>query len=330
MKTKKLHLIILFLCLYFQPFYGQDTISTRIADSYEAETYYLYNKQSGMGRLGSLTANAGGITTFSNSMSRPINFAFGQMHDFFVRIGTTQDDPLLYSDKNRWFRIGGSHGLAFWGDGNYKSSSPIPNMKIDNRGYVGINIDGATERLHLKNGNAIIENGSLYLSRSIGTPARFNLQWEANGYKLGTASSGHYTVLGTNTGSNLTLYDEGYAVFRRDYSSFPAISLANKYKYSVFALGGILSEDYAIGPKSSWADYVFDKNYELKPLSQVEAFINEHNRLPDIPSAEQVSLEGYDLHEMNVKLLEKVEELTLHLIRLEKEMQSLKQQQTSE
>lgn len=328
MKTKKTHLIILFLCLYFQPFYGQDTLSTRIATSYEAETYYLYNKESSKGRLGSLTANRDGITTYSNNF--PIRFAFKDDHNYFVNITNYNDDALIYSDRNYWFRIGSNSGLAFWGDGNYKSSNPIPNLKIDARGYVGINIDGATERLHLKNGNAIVENGSLYLSRTTGVPARFNLQWEANGYKLGTASSGHYTVLGTNTGSNLTLYDEGYAVFRRDYSSFPAISLANKYKYSVFALGGILSEDYAIGPKSSWADYVFDKNYELKPLSQVEAFINEHNRLPDIPSAEQIGREGYDLHEMNVKLLEKVEELTLHVIRLEKEMQSLKTKQASE
>ena len=62
-------------------------------------------------------------------------------------------------------------------------------------------------------------------------------------------------------------------------------------------------------------DYVFEKNYKLPTLEEVEAYINKHGHLEGIPSAKEVEEnEGISLGEMNVKLLEKIEELTLYLI----------------
>ncbi len=72
-----------------------------------------------------------------------------------------------------------------------------------------------------------------------------------------------------------------------------------------------------------WCDYVFEDNYKLSPLSEVEKFIKQNHHLPEIPSAVTVEEEGVGLLDMNKKLLKKVEELTLYIIEQEKRIQKL-------
>ncbi|WP_214228803.1 tail fiber protein [Pedobacter sp. B4-66] len=69
---------------------------------------------------------------------------------------------------------------------------------------------------------------------------------------------------------------------------------------------------------ANWPDYVFAKGYQLPSLQETEQYIRDKGHLPGIPSAEEVKANGVDLGEMNAKLLKKIEELTLHLIELEK------------
>lgn len=75
-----------------------------------------------------------------------------------------------------------------------------------------------------------------------------------------------------------------------------------------------------------WGDFVFDDDYDLKPLSEVEAYINENHHLPEIPSAAEVAENGIGVEEMLRLLTIKVEELTLHAIEQEKEITALKAQ----
>jgi hypothetical protein len=75
---------------------------------------------------------------------------------------------------------------------------------------------------------------------------------------------------------------------------------------------------------SNAADYVFDEDYDLKSLSEVESYVKENKHLPGIPSAADMAENGMNVSTMSNLLLEKVEELTLHLIRLEKENAELK------
>ncbi|ATP58033.1 hypothetical protein CPT03_16950 [Pedobacter ginsengisoli] len=75
---------------------------------------------------------------------------------------------------------------------------------------------------------------------------------------------------------------------------------------------------------ANWPDYVFAKGYKLPSLKETEKHIAEKGHLPDIPSAEEVKANGVDLGEMNAKLLKKIEELTLYLIELKKEVEILK------
>ncbi|MDD2987198.1 hypothetical protein [Flavobacterium sp.] len=77
---------------------------------------------------------------------------------------------------------------------------------------------------------------------------------------------------------------------------------------------------------TDWADYVFEKDYYLPTLEEVENHINEKGHLIDIPSASEVEEKGIELGEMNKLLLQKIEELTLYIITLNKEVEQLKEQ----
>ncbi|WP_430409155.1 hypothetical protein [Kordia sp.] len=95
--------------------------------------------------------------------------------------------------------------------------------------------------------------------------------------------------------------------------------------YELFVKKGIRTQKIKVDVAAGvWADYVFAKNYKLKPLEEVESFINENGHLPNVPSAEEVESDGLNLGEMDAKLLEKIEELTLYVIELKKEINELK------
>lgn len=85
--------------------------------------------------------------------------------------------------------------------------------------------------------------------------------------------------------------------------------------------GTIRSKEVKI-EATGWADFVFDKNYNLPSLSEVENHINTYNCLPDIPSEKVVKEQGVDIGNMQVKLLQKIEELTLYTIKQDKQIQT--------
>ena len=74
------------------------------------------------------------------------------------------------------------------------------------------------------------------------------------------------------------------------------------------------------------ADHVFSNEYDLKPLSDVEKFIRENKHLPEVPSEKQMQTEGLNINEFQIKLLQKIEELTLYMIDQNKEIQYIKQE----
>jgi hypothetical protein len=94
--------------------------------------------------------------------------------------------------------------------------------------------------------------------------------------------------------------------------------------YKLFVEGGILTEKVKVALRNSnnWADYVFDKNYKLMPLEEVEKFVKQNNHLPRINSAEELSNDGLDIAEMQAKHMEKIEELTLYAIEQNKKIKS--------
>ena len=91
--------------------------------------------------------------------------------------------------------------------------------------------------------------------------------------------------------------------------------------------GNILATEIKIKTDINVPDYVFDPDYQLPTLSSIEDYVKKHRHLPEIPSAADIQKDGVDLTAMNLALLKKVEELTLHLIAKEKEMEELKETQ---
>ena len=89
------------------------------------------------------------------------------------------------------------------------------------------------------------------------------------------------------------------------------------YKLSV--KGTIGCGEIKIEDVTTWADFVFEPDYNLMPLKDLETFIKANKHLPEIPTTAEVQENGISIGEMNAKLLQKVEELTLYVIELKKE-----------
>ena len=86
--------------------------------------------------------------------------------------------------------------------------------------------------------------------------------------------------------------------------------------------GAIHAEEVKVTVEG-WPDYVFDDDYSLTPLDELARYIDREGHLPGIPSSEKVRREGVALGAVQVSMLEKVEELTLHILALERRNQAL-------
>ncbi|MEP7103796.1 MAG: hypothetical protein ABI721_03745 [Candidatus Dojkabacteria bacterium] len=88
-------------------------------------------------------------------------------------------------------------------------------------------------------------------------------------------------------------------------------------------VNGTIKTKELIVTNSGWADYVFDNNYQLMSLSNLENFIAENKHLPDIPSAVQVETAGISVADMQIRQMAKIEELTLYTIQQDKKINEL-------
>lgn len=125
-------------------------------------------------------------------------------------------------------------------------------------------------------------------------------------------------------------YDQNRLLFRRGEDGWrnwdEIIHSGNVSQFALAPTGGTISGDLRItgalttAPGATPADYVFEPDYKLAPLSEVEAFTQANKHLPEVPSAADMTSSGVDLAKMNMILLKKVEELTLHAIAQEKRL----------
>ncbi|MBL7772773.1 MAG: collagen-like protein [Chitinophagaceae bacterium] len=129
------------------------------------------------------------------------------------------------------------------------------------------------------------------------------------GYLFGTTNNG-----GVYTNYPLVLSGDGRVAMN-------TTTPANGYQLTVN--GKVICTELRV-QLAPFPDYVFESSYNLKPLSQVEAFIKEHKHLPGMPSAVEVESNAMNVGDIELKLVEKVEELTLHLIEQQKEIETLK------
>ncbi|NQX41313.1 hypothetical protein HQN84_20855 [Pedobacter steynii] len=194
--------------------------------------------------------------------------------------------------------------------------------------------------IHASNDESLVNYGGVYdgtTGAKVGTATDFK-------FKPGAVNTNHRTYL---------FYDPN--VNDRQFFYAPRVDLVNGNEPTIASLLGLqgVSGDMAyfpgkVGIKTSvpgdyelavkgkiraqeikveggiWPDYVFAKSYELPVLSETEKFIRENGHLPGVPAAAEVKANGINIGDMNTKLLQKIEELTLHLIRQQKEIDQLK------
>jgi hypothetical protein len=103
-----------------------------------------------------------------------------------------------------------------------------------------------------------------------------------------------------------------------------SIQPATNYELSVD--GEVIAEGFTTMNSNSWPDYVFEKNYALMPLAKLKEYINTNKHLPGVPDAATMEKKGINLGEMTKKLMEKIEEQTLYIIKLDKKNEELVKQ----
>jgi hypothetical protein len=198
----------------------------------------------------------------------------------------------------------------------------------------------------LQSFNSLTAGGNIILQRDGGN---VGIAQVAPSYKLdvnGTASATSLVVSYSPEPSTYYLLMQpfvmspnhvGYRFVTKTYGNTNATSLAiddagnvgigTLAPQSKLAVNGIITTQKLKVTQIGWSDYVFDSSYRLKPLREVEQYIQQNKHLPDVPTAASVAKEGADIGDNQALLLKKIEELTLYIIQQEKRIKQLEEKQ---
>lgn len=240
------------------------------------------------------------------------------------------------------------YGLAFAGNGhhrggiyaeNFGGQSSTGKLTIWSRssgdiildgGRIGIGINNPSEKLEISgnvaiDGKIINKSNSIFLSYSASDS--YNPTIESFKSSSSSNPGAMLISMGENNGAFLAFGREGSGV---EFDEKMRIAQSGQVGIGTIEMGSHkLAVEGTIGAReikveaSGWSDFVFYENYELKTLEEVEEHIKENGHLPEIPSEAEVSENGINLGEMDAKLLQKIEELTLYMIDMNRRMNQL-------
>lgn len=185
------------------------------------------------------------------------------------------------------------------------------------------------------------QDGRFYIQGSkagvAGPYLQFNPNNDNNNYptQQGTISYiAGYSASNTNISHNFVVrqYDTnanlGYPSYMRMLQSgqvqIGKLTPQTQTDYALAVDGKVVTKSLYVMAPANWADFVFAPTYQPMSLPMLEAFLQRNKHLPAMPSASEVEANGYSVSEMDAKLLQSVEELTLHVIALSKELEQLK------
>jgi len=247
------------------------------------------------------------------------------MHKDITGSGTDRS-PVLFAETG--------NQLSFMTNGRAEER-----MVIDLSGNVGIGTPNPKSKLHISGGSADwnetiqgLSIGSIHLDPENWTNNFGNaITFGASDYSSGeNAQAGIYVRSDGSYGTKMYFstsnsYTEGSkTAMSIDHNGKVGIGTTNpNHKLEVI---GTIKANILKSNAYTWSDFVFESEYKLPTLRDVENHIKEKGHLKDIPSASEVQKNGINLGEMDAKLLQKVEELTLYTIDQQKEIEELKKQ----
>lgn len=264
-------------------------------------------------------------TPFTGSLNGRPN-AYDANSDRAYVIGTNTDGS-ANSNEFLYFKVYTPGGGSNWNSQDWYTN---PTAWLDDKTF------------HFNNVNLKMYNNSIQLNkRGILEFGTDQIKGENSGkIGYGTFAPGLNIVGGNSvTGSvdskdrRLVVFAEGGSIFNGpvglttagDGSMTLPKNLSNGAdltNYRLFVSGGILAKEIRVNT-SNWADYVFAPNYKLKSLVELEEQIAELGHLPDMPSAKEIETNGFSMSEIACLQQEKIEELTLYVIALKKQLDQL-------
>jgi hypothetical protein len=279
--------------------------STKIGNGYETSNIVFQNKNSGfpygVGQTGSFLQNASSSTSSTIVPNTRVNILdWGP----FIGQGFINASQYVSGAWKTYFLVGGN-GTTYIGDNSGSTASPS-SLVVNGWAQIG---DPSVSKptgcnLFVSSGTVSFNGSTMIGSTTIPTNA--------------PASGAYKFFLSGNANVN-------GSVVIGDASTFTATT-PFPTTYNLYVANGILTEKVKVAVKTTtdWSDFVFEKNYKLTPLKELEVFINKNKHLPGIPSAQDVVDNGINVAEMDAKLLMKIEELTLYMIEMKKENEILK------
>jgi hypothetical protein len=216
-------------------------------------------------------------------------------------------------------------------------------LKVDAAGRIGLGMDLDPSKNHFgvqMGGNAHIKrslqiNNNLHINNGSLTVQQL---YTLNGYRFAVNSGnsklggdveidGSNHIAGTlevadntNLGNNLSVVGESSLLGKVSIGNLKADGPYANYMLSVD--GDIISKKLVV-QISNWADYVFDEDYNLPSLESVNSYISKNNHLPEMPSELTIKKNGLEVGEMLKMQQQKIEELTLYLIKQDKALKNL-------
>lgn len=187
----------------------------------------------------------------------------------------------------------------------------------NNGGNVALGTITPTSQLHMT-GDIKMQSATpiIQMTTNAGTDMGF-LQVEGIDVRVGTNATndaGKF-IIRTNGTNRVYVNPTGQV-------SIGTITPATGYMLSVN--GKAVVEELKVQLSGNWPDYVFDKKYKLKSFGELRNYIAENKHLPNIPAASEIEKSGLEVGEMQRKMMEKIEELTLYVLQLESKINDLK------
>ncbi len=184
----------------------------------------------------------------------------------------------------------------------FVTNNGIPQMTLGTNGNVGIGIGASVPNEKL---TVFYSGYNLGLCQTDGN-IKMGTQIYGGTANIGTYSN-HALYFMANNSTKMVITTNGNV----------GIGTHNPGTYKLAVEGTIGARSIEV-KLTSWADFVFDKNYKLRPLKEVADSIHANKRLPGVPSEEQVKKDGINVGNMTTILLQKIEELTLYAIEQDK------------